>query len=239
MFIKLLSGITIALLMSVSVYAQQEDHMAEHGGKLFHRFRLEAETGMREYDQNLTDWKLDGWYGSDKNRIRIDGSGVYVSGSSEHTELSVMYARNLSTFWDAQIGVRQDTRPESVSYLSFGIEGLAPYFFETDLHAFVSEDGDVSVQLRQENDVLLTQRLILKPLLQANLFLQDVPGLETGAGLTDAKIGLQLRYEYTRKIAPYASMAYERKFGKTASIAIANGIDRDTINMAVGLRFLF
>jgi hypothetical protein len=48
MCIKFYSRITVTLLMSVSVYAQQEDHMAEHGGKLFHRFRLEAETGMRE-----------------------------------------------------------------------------------------------------------------------------------------------------------------------------------------------
>ncbi len=119
------------------------------------------------------------------------------------------------------------------------MEGLAPYFFETNLHAFVSEQGDVSLQLRQENELFLTQRLILQPFLETSLFMQDVPYLDTGAGLSEAEIGLQLRYEFTRNFAPYARLGYERKLGETASIAIANGHDRDTINAILGVRLLF
>ena len=158
---------------------------------------------------------------------------------SEQAELRLMYSRNIATFWDAQIGVRQDTHPNSITYFTLGVEGLAPYFFETNLHAFVSEQGDVSLQLRQENELFLTQRLILQPFLETSLFMQDVPYLDTGAGLSEAEIGLQLRYEFTRNFAPYARLGYERKFGETASIAIANGHDRDTINAILGVRLLF
>lgn len=232
-------AVILMMLVSFTGLAQYADHSAEHGGQLYHRFLLEAGTGADEHDLHLANWELDGWVGSDENRLRIDGSGKYTGGSTEHAELQLMYSRNISTFWDAQIGLRQDFRPDQISYLAVGIDGLAPYFFETKVHAFVSEQGDMSIQFRQENDLLLTQRLVLQPFLEASLFLQDVPELATGVGLAQAQIGLQLRHEFTRKIAPYASVAYERKFGDTASLAIVNGLDRDTINIMVGLRLQF
>ena len=237
MYTRIAAGLLI--WVTFPILAQNIDHAAEHGGQLYHRLQIDVSGGIAEHDQHLFDWELDGWIGSDENRLKIDAYGLYKNGSSEQAELRLMYSRNIATFWDAQIGVRQDTRPDSITYFTLGVEGLAPYFFETNLHAFVSEQGDVSLQLRQENELFLTQRLILQPFLETSLFMQDVPYLDTGAGLSEAEIGLQLRYEFTRNFAPYARLGYERKFGETASIAIANGHDRDTINAILGVRLLF
>lgn len=229
----------LLILATFQVTAQPVDHTAEHGGQSYHRFQFDIASGLDNSDRHLTDWELDGWIGSDENRMKIEADGKYSGTSTEQAQLRLLYSRNIATFWDAQIGLRQNIQPDSITYFTFGIEGLAPYFFETGLYAFVSEQGDVSLQLRQENELLLTQQLILQPFLQADLFLQDVPELDTGAGLSGAEIGLQLRYEITRKFAPYLRFSYERKFGETASIAIANGNRRDTINTMIGLRLLF
>ena len=40
-----------------------------------------------------------------------------------------------------------------------------------------------------------------------------------GAGLSEIDTGLRLRYEIERKFAPYLGVAYEGKFGQTASFA--------------------
>ena len=226
--------------MTFSAVAQEQDHSAEHGGQFYHRFQLEAGPGMDENNRHLYSGELDGWIGTDENRLRIDSNIFRAGAATEQVGIKLLYSRNLSTFWDLQFGLRQDTRPETTTtYLTFGFEGLAPYFFATEMHLFVSEQGDVSLQLRQENELLLTQRLILQPFLQASLFMQDVPELNAGAGLGEAEIGLQLRFEFTRKFAPFAQIKYEHKFGDTASMAIVKGRDRNTISAIFGLRLLF
>ena len=62
---------------------------------------------------------------------------------------------------------------------------------------------------------------------------------DVGAGLSDGKIGLQTRYEFTRKFAPYVDVHYGRKFGETASIATSNGESKDEAVASVGLRLMF
>ena len=120
-----------------------------------------------------------------------------------------------------------------------GFEGLAPYFFETEVHLFVSEDADLSVRIRQENEFLVTQKLITQPYVEVNLFAQDVPELEVGSGLSGAEFGIQIRYEFTRSFAPYVDVKYERKFGETSSIAKRNGEDNDVVIATIGVKLLF
>jgi len=93
--------------------------------------------------------------------------------------------------------------------------------------------------LREENDFLLTQKLILQPYAEVNLNLQDVPERDLGAGLSDGQIGLQTRYEFTRKFAPYVDVHYDRKFGETSSIAKSIGEDNEDLIGTIGLRLMF
>lgn len=226
------------LMMASSPVIAGDPHKDEHGGQIFHMFRLEADTGTGSGD-TISTWDFDGWVGTDENKLHLKSEGEAEDGDVHDAEFWAMYSRNIDTFWDAQVGVRYDSEPRSTSYLVAGFEGLAPQFFEMEAHVFVSADGDISVRLRQEKDFLLTQRLIVQPYLEANLFVQNVPELEKGSGLSDGEVGVQLRYEITRKFAPYVDVRYERKFGNTASIAIAGGEDRDAVIGSVGIRLMF
>jgi copper resistance protein B len=215
-----------------------EDMMAEHGGGIFHMFRLEADAGVNRGD-SVQSWDFDGWIGTDENKLWLKSEGERNDGKLEEAEFWTLYSRNITTFWDAQAGIRYDTKPESTTYLTLGVNGLAPYYFETEAHLFISEHGDVSARLREENDFLITQKLILQPYAEINLFARDVPEQDVGAGIADGKIGLQTRYEITRKFAPYVDIHYGRKFGETSSIAKSNGEDNDELVGAVGLRLMF
>jgi len=215
--------------------------MKEHGVGTFHAFTLETDYGVgsENSDESIATWDLDGWIGGDYNKLWLKSEGELLDGKSEQAEFWAMYSRNISTFWDAQVGIRYDVRPEDLTYLVLGFDGLAKYFFETEAHLFVSDQGDFSARIRQENDFLITQRAIIQPYLEINLFAQDVEEQEVGAGLADGEIGIQTRYEITREFAPYLDLRYERKFGETSSIAKSNGQDIDNFIASVGLRLMF
>lgn len=238
MDIKTFATALLLLAVSSSAYAQDNHDPADHqhGSEIWHMFTLESDYGAGQ-EGPVASWDLDGWIGTDENKLWLKSEGEDSDGSLEQAEFWALYSRNVSDFWDAQIGLRHDTQP--TTYLALGFEGLAPYFFETEAHLFVSDEGDVSARLRQENDFLLTQHLILQPYAEISLFAQDVEEQDVGAGFSSGEIGLQTRYEMTRKFAPYIDLRYERKFGEASSIAEDEGEDNDDLIAAVGIRFMF
>lgn len=223
-----------------SAVTEKPDPVAVHAHEslIFHAFRLETDYGGGT-DGPVASWDLDGWIGGDMNKLWLKSEGENSDGATEQMEFWALYSRNIADFWDLQAGLRHDVQPRATTYAVFGVNGLAPYFFETEAHLFISDDGDVSARLREENDFLVTQRLILQPYLEANIFAQDVEEQDIGAGLSSAELGLQTRYEITRKFAPYLDLRYERKFGETSSIAKNHGEDNDNFITAIGLRLMF
>jgi copper resistance protein B len=123
--------------------------------------------------------------------------------------------------------------------LAIGVNGLAPYFFETEAHLFVRDDGVLSARLRQENDLLLTNRLFLQPYIEAKFNGEADKVLGLGSGLSDANIGLQTRYEFSRGFAPYLDIKHERKFGQTADWAKLAGEPVQATTYNVGIRLVF
>ncbi|TAH33679.1 MAG: copper resistance protein B [Alphaproteobacteria bacterium] len=235
----ILAAMFLCLALSPAMAEEMAHMMAEeHGGGTFHMFRLETDYGAGQ-NGAVASWDFDGWIGGDDNKLWLKSEGETSDGKTEQAEFWALYSRNIATFWDAQIGLRHDTRPSSTTYLAMGFEGLAPYFFETEVHIFVSENGDFSLRLREENDFLLTQKLILQPYAEINLSANDVPENHISSGFTNGEIGLQTRYEFTRKFAPYLDLRYERKFGDTASMATSDGEDKDDFIAAIGLRLMF
>ncbi len=239
----LIASLALTMTFSATCFASDNsahsEMAAEHGGGIFHMFRLETDTGNNTDGVPLQSWDLDGWMGTDENKLWLKSEGEIADNKMESTEFWALYSRNISTFWDAQAGLRYDSKPESTTYLTLGVNGLAPYWFETEAHLFISQHGDVTARLRQENDILLTQNLIMQPYLEINLSAQDVHEQNIGAGVTNGKIGLQTRYEFTRKFAPYVDIHYGREFGETSSIARNHGEDNDEMAGSIGLRLMF
>lgn len=239
MHTKLALFLSLLTCATSNIAIAEDAHNSAHGGQSFHMFRLETDIGTN-HDGTLYSWDFDGWIGTDENKLWLKSEGEKQDGeTTEQAEYWAMYSRNVTTFWDAQAGIRFDEQPNSTSYFVAGVEGLAPYFFETEVHLFVSEDGDITARLRQENDFLITQRLITKAYVEMNFSARDVPEQEIGAGLTNGELGIQTRYEITRKFAPYIDLRYERKFGETSIIAQNNGENRDDAIASVGLRIMF
>jgi copper resistance protein B len=186
-------------------------------------------------------WEGQGWIGGDYDKLwfKTQGDGI-IDGAVERAEMQALYSRTVSAFWDVQLGARYDRNPDPArGYAVLGIEGLAPYFFAIDVAAFVSNKGDASARLEAEYELLLTQRLIAKPSAELNFAVQEVEELGIGSGLSEAELGLRLRYEILREIAPYIGVSWEGKVGPTAEVARRAGADVSDLTFVTGIRFWF
>lgn len=227
------------LALGLSPFSFADDlHGMEHGDAVFHKVRLEATAGEAD-GKGYGSFDLDGWIGTDKNKLWVKSEGQRTNGNTDRLNVWALYSRNITTFWDAQVGVRVDNDPKASTYLVIGFEGLAPYFFETEAHAFVNKDGDVSFRIKQRNDFLVTQRFILQPFIELTANSQSDKASGQGAGFSKGELGVQARYEVSRKFAPYFEVKYDRKFGQTASYAKAVNEDVDAWVAQLGLRLMF
>lgn len=186
-------------------------------------------------------WQGEAWFGGDINRLLVKAEGEGSFGRSpEETELQLLYARAIAPYWNVQLGLRHDFTPDpSRSYAVLGIEGMAPYWFHLSGQIFLSDKGDLRLRAEGSHDLRITQKLILAPRAELNFSARDMPQIGIGSGLSDAELGLRMRYEISRQFAPYVGIEWSAKAGGTARYARAAGEDVHTTNLVAGIRFWF
>lgn len=215
--------------------------MGEEGGQRFYQVLFNLAEIQVHNGKNGYRWDGEAWLGGDINRliIKSEGEGTFHRGV-DGAEVQALYSRAIGPYYSLQAGVRHDFQPRpSRTYATVGFEGLSPYEFETEGALFLSEKGDLLGRLEGWYDQQITQRLILQPRVELNFAAQDVPEDRYGAGLVDAELGLRLRYELRRELAPYIGVSYERKTGTTAEFARADGEKAETTSLVVGIRTWF
>lgn len=185
-------------------------------------------------------WDGQAWFGGDINRfvVKSEGEGTR-RGGLDSAEIQGLYSHAIGPYFNLQGGLRQDFKPRSRTYATVGVEGLAPYWFDVAGALFLSNKGELLGRAEVTYDLRLTQRLILQPRVELNLAAQDSRETRTGAGLSNAELGLRLRYEITREFAPYIGVSYDRKFSKTATYARAIGDSPEAASFVVGIRAWF
>ncbi len=87
-----------------------------------------------------------------------------------------------------------------------------------------------------EYEMLLTNRLVLQPLLETEIVGKSDPERGVGAGLSTTNTGFRLRYEFRREVAPYVGVSWSNKWGKTADFAEAAGEGTGGARFVTGLR---
>jgi copper resistance protein B len=195
---------------------------------------------VRTRENSSTEYDLQAWYGRDYDRAVLKAEGEIDDG--EHHELSteLLWSHAVAAYWNTQLGVRHDGGIEpSRTWLAFGAQGLAPYWFEVDITGYVGEHGRTALSIEAEYELLLTQKLVLQPRIEANIHGKRDAARELGSGLSDLTAGVRLRYEIRREFAPYIGVERGGKFGGTADFVRAEGKPAKETRVVAGLRFWF
>ena len=181
-----------------------------------------------------------GWIGRDRDRLWFRTEGDGEVDRVEAAQAHVLYGRQIARWWDVVGGIRQDFRPgPAQTWAVLGIQGLAPYWFEIEATAYVGASGRTQARLELEYELLLTNRLVLQPLVEVEVFGMSDPERGVGAGLSTTDIGFRLRHELRREVAPYVGVVWSNKWGKTADFARAGGDDASGARLVAGVRLWF
>jgi copper resistance protein B len=186
-------------------------------------------------------WSGQGWIGTDYDKFWVKTEGFARSdGSVDDGKHEFLYSRAVSTYFDLQAGLRSDidSRPTR-HWAALGLQGLEPLFVDLEATVYARDGGRFAAHVEASYDLLITNRLILQPLVEIDLYTRSDPARLVGAGLSEIDAGLRLRYELTRKFAPYIGVAYEGKFGRTASFARRAGESAGDVRFVFGVRSWF
>ena len=188
-----------------------------------------------------TSYEAQAWFGNAYNKLVIKTEGEVAKGRVHEARNELLWGRAVSTYFDTQLGVRNDAgsgRP-SRNWLAFGIQGLSPYWFAVEATGYVSQNGRFAARLAAEYELLLTQRLILQPRVEANIYSKNDSDAGIGSGLANASAGLRLRYEFSRQFAPYIGVEKYLTFGRTADLVRASGGKSSETRVVAGVRMWF
>jgi copper resistance protein B len=214
-------------------------HMADE-----HRFATVLVDRLEAVDTNSgrsTSYEAQAWFGNSYNKLVIKTEGEVEKGRVHEARNELLWSRAVSTYFDTQLGIRNDAgsgRP-SRNWLAFGVQGLSPYWFEVEATGYVSQDGRAAARFAAEYELLLTQRLILQPRVEANIYSKNDPDVGIGSGLANVSAGLRLRYEFSRQFAPYIGLEKYSTFGKTADLVRASGGRASETRVVAGVRMWF
>ena len=229
-------------ILGTAPMAEGRHHLQQfHGGQKF----LQVLWNIAEYQfrkgRDGFEWDGEGWYGGDIHRlwVKSEGEGAFGQGI-EKAEVQALYSRAIDPYFNLQGGVRYDFKPNpSRVYATIGVEGLAPSFFDVEGALFLSNKGELMARASGWYDQRITQRLILQPRAELNFAAQNSREIGVGSGLSDAELGVRLRYDIRREFAPYVGVQYRRAFGRTRDYLRAEGEDPQGWSFLAGLRTWF
>ncbi|SDZ49128.1 copper resistance protein B [Pseudomonas sp. NFIX28] len=191
-------------------------------------------------DGSALAWEMNGWIGGDIDRLWLRSEGERSNGRTEEAQIEALWGHAIGPWWDVLGGVRQDFKPGAPqTWAALGLQGMALYNFESQVTAYLGEGGQSALRLQAEYDILLTNRLILQPIAEVNLYGRNDPQRGIGSGLSESEVGLRLRYELHRQFAPYVGVTWNRSYGKTADYAREEGEDRSEARLVLGVRLWF
>lgn len=185
-------------------------------------------------------WELHGWWGNSRNKLWLRSGGKVHDGRIDHAHAEVLWRRPTGPWWDLLIGVRHDSgNGPDRQWLAVGTQGLAPYKFEVAATGYLGPQGRTALAVEAEYELLLTNHLILQPLVEVQAYGRSDPANGLGSGIATLDAGLRLRYEFTRQFAPYIGITHERSVGNTAQLRRDAGQSRSDTQWLAGVRIWF
>jgi len=185
-------------------------------------------------------WQAEGSYGGDYDKAWIRTEGEPYTAASENARAELFWDHAVSPWWNLELGGRQDFGAGPArSWAALGLRGVAPQGVDVEATLYAGAASRTAARLKFEYALLFTQKLVLQPEMEMNLYGRADPARAIGAGVSDLEVGLRLRYELRREFAPYAGVVWARHFGATASDLEAAGANANELSVAVGLRAWF
>jgi len=218
-----------------------DPHAMQHAARWNHFVLIDQLEGWNNAHGSGQQWQVDAWIGGDINRLWLRNEGQRTDKHLANWSLDALYGRALSPWWDVVAGIRHDeSKPAAdLTRAAIGLQGIAPYQFEISTTAYLGGTRKAELVVEAEYHLLLSNRLILQPMIETHWVAADDQPRGVGSGLNEIQTGVRLRYEITRRFAPYIGFVHERHYGNTANWLRQAGESSKDSRWVAGVRLWF
>jgi FtsP/CotA-like multicopper oxidase with cupredoxin domain/uncharacterized protein involved in copper resistance len=182
-----------------------------------------------------------GLYGSDYNKLELFTNDAEVNQETvQNADLDIFYWHLISQFWAIKGGVNYFYRPAERPYWQpgAGIEGLMPYFIDTDVRAYY-HNGSAKLDVELSRDTQITDNFFVRLGARGILATKTVVQDEVGSGLNTMRYIIRPYYRLMPGINLFAEFEHEKEYGPLATIYQNNAEDTSENTLTFGVTVLF
>lgn len=160
-------------------------------------------------------WRASAVARRDLTQLRLESRGAGDRRDVDAAEVTILYGRAVTAFFDVVAGWRAELEAARRDWFAIGVEGLAPWHIEVEGTLHLGGGGQTGLRLEARQAWLLTDRLVLVPEVAVETGRGDGSRARRASRITRSGLDLDLRYEISRRLAPYIGVRWHRLHGDT------------------------
>jgi FtsP/CotA-like multicopper oxidase with cupredoxin domain/uncharacterized protein involved in copper resistance len=206
--------------------------------QLFVANSLDINQGVLNNHQQIT---YKGLFGSDTNKLQLYMEKTEIDkGSITNANLDVFYWHAISPFWALKGGINYVYRPAISPYFQpgIGIEGLMPYFIDTDIRAYYHK-GSTKLDLDIARDTQITTNFFLRTEVEGFLASKTVSQDLLGSGMSELQFTVRPYYQVNPNLAVYLQYQHTGNYGRTRQLLQETNLPSSKNNYSLGVSLLF
>ncbi len=161
-----------------------------------------------------------GLYGGDYNKLELFTNDAELNkGTVENADIDIFYWHLISQFWAIKGGANYFYRPATTPYWQpgVGIEGLMPYFIDTDLRTYYY-NSSTKLDLELSRDTQITNNFFIRLGARSILASKTVTQAAIGSGLNQMRYIVRPYYRLMPGLNIFAEYEHEKDYGTFKNI---------------------
>ena len=214
------------------------DYPSDHAPRFFSVNLFDINQNLINNDQEIT---YKGMFGGDNNKLQLYLEKAEIKqGIIENANLDMFYWHAISQFWAVKGGVNYVYRPTMTPYFQpgIGIEGLTPYFIQTDIRAYY-HNGSSKVDIDLTRDTQIAHNFFVQTEVEGLFASKTVTHDLVGSGLNELQLTLRPYYQINPVLAVYAQYQHTGNYGNTKSLFQENNLSTNDNTYSLGVSLVF
>lgn len=182
-----------------------------------------------------------GLYGPDYHKLELFSNDAEVFHNSvENADIDIFYWHLLNQFWAVKGGINYFNKPAKNPYWQpgFGIEGLMPYFIDTDLRIYLYR-GSIKLDLELSRDTQITNNFLIRTGLRTIAASKTIDSAELGNGLNQMRYVIRPYYRLVPGLNIFLEYENEENYGAFKAMEIASGESATQNTVTLGFTMIF
>lgn len=227
---------TIVRVQQLPIDQSLVKHPSDHAPRFFSANLLDVNQNIIDNDQEIT---YKGLFGGDNNKLQLYLEKAEIRrGVVDNANLDIFYWRAVSQFWAIKGGINYVYRPSPYFQPGIGIEGLTPFFIQTDIRAYY-HNGSSKLDLDLTRDTQIAHNFFVRTEIEGLFASKTVRHDLVGSGLNELQLTLRPYYQINPMLAVYLQYQHTGNYGNTKQLFQENNLSTNENTYSLGLSLLF